>query len=199
MNRILFTFFIFSSLIGFTQNDVTLYETGIYKTFADFQNRIPNKTVEFTTHQLKNNSNIGYQLRDENNKRIKKSFAVSNGKTVFVKVKEMQKLIRKTQKAGTPLDSGWDYLPAIFMTNEILYFENFFAGVGKQIFGGKIYLTGIIYDANEKSFIVLNSNNKVNEFINKKFPNLSNQFDFKGELVDLNKVREMFTEIVSRN
>ena len=199
MKRIIFTFLIFSSLIGFTQNDVTLYKKGIYKTFADFQNRNSNESVEFTTHQLKNNSNVGYQLRDENNKRIKKSFAVSNGKTIFVKVKEMQKLIRNTQKAGIPLDSGWDYLPAIFITNEFLYFENYFAGIGKQVFGGKIFLTGIIYDTNEKTFIVLNSNEKVNEFINKNFPNLSNQFDFKEEIVDLNKVREMVKEMVNRN
>ena len=76
MKRIIFTIILISSfLFGFSQNDSTLYKKGVYKTFSDFKNKIPNESVEFTTHQLKNNLSIGIQLRDENNKRIKKAFA----------------------------------------------------------------------------------------------------------------------------
>lgn len=198
MNRTMLTLLLlFTSLIGFTQHNSTLYEKGIYKTFSDFKNSVPNKSVDFTTHQLKNNLSIGIQLRDENNKRIKKAFAVSNGEIVFVKVKEVQKLVRKTQKVGTPLDSGWDFMPSLLMSKDILYFENYYIGLGAQLFGGKSYLTGIIYNTKSGIFTVLNSNEKINEFISDFNLDSENKYDFSGKTVNLNKVRELVNEIVT--
>ncbi|MFD0931414.1 hypothetical protein ACFQ0R_02265 [Psychroflexus salinarum] len=198
MKRIIFTIILISSfLFGFSQNDSTFYKKGIYKTFSDFKNKIPNESVEFTTHQLKNNLSIGFQLRDENNKRIKKAFAVSDGKTVFVKVKEVQKLVRKNQKVGTPLDSGWDFMPSLLKSKDIIYFENYYVGIGTQIFGGKSYLTGIIYNFKTENFTVLSSNDKINEFITEFDSDLTNKYSFSGKTVDLNKVRKLINEIIT--
>ena len=173
-----------------------LFAAGQYQTLSDFEKKTPNENLEFRTHKLENVITVGFQLIDKNDRRIKKPFAVSNGKTLFVKVSKMQKLIRKTQKPGQPNDSGWDYIPALLLNENLLYFENYFAPIGKQIFWGKIYLTGIIYDCNEHTFTVLNSNELVNNFIANKKPELTKKYKFTGKQVDLKMLRLLVNEII---
>lgn len=192
-------FFISFCLIGFSQNDsTTYYKKGVYNSFADFKNKIPNKSIEFTTYQPKNSLSAGFQLRNKKNKRIKKAFAVSDGKTTFVKVKEMHKIVRKIQRVGAPLDSGWDFIPSLLESKEIIYFENYFVSLGTQIFGGKSYLTGIIYNVKKESFMVLNSNEKVYQFINEFSSDLKSKYDFSTKRVDLIKVRALVYDIINQ-
>ena len=58
-------------------------------------------------------------------------------------------------------------------------------------------MTGIIYNFKTENFTVLNSNDKINEFITEFDSDLSNKYNFSGEKVDLNKVRELINEITT--
>jgi len=182
-----------SNVIPQKVNQTSLfYPRGAYNTFNDFKNRTPSNSISFNKSQLKHILSSNYQLKFENGKRVKKPFAVSNGRELFVRVYHIKKQMEKKYK-GKPSDANRDYLLAYYVNNQFLYFENEF--VSDYGIVTKFARYGIIYNNKTKEFIVLDRNSNINKFIKDNFPNLKDKYFFSNKKVNLNKVRELMNEM----
>ena len=100
-----------------------IYPKGAYMTFEDFVAIKPTAEIAFKKTQMKNILSTNFQLIYNNGKRVKKPFAVSNGKELFVRVKHLKKQIESKYR-GQPSDADRDYLWAYLVDKNFLYVEN---------------------------------------------------------------------------
>ena len=200
MKKKLNILFCLLSLIGFSQeNEKKFLKVGIYETFADFSAKLPNREIDFTKSQLKNNFSPAFQLRFKNGKRIKKAFCVSDGENVYVKERQIKKLFKEKNR-GNPIGDRRDYLLAYLQNDNFLYFENYFYSTGTALLGvGKMHLRGIIYDSSIKKFIVFKYGTDIKEFLSRVKPSLTKKHELTKEKVDIKFVRNIMLDFFERN
>jgi hypothetical protein len=145
------------------------YPKGIYNTLADFKNKIPNSTENFTIEDGK--SSIAYRFVNDSKKKIKNAFAISDGENLFLNIKS---IITNFDESGNgQACDGGNYYLKVYFTNKYLFMSHYFASTAAYILGG---LIGIMASRREKGIIFDEKNDNFHLFKNyKEFKNFIKQ------------------------
>lgn len=195
---------------SFAQNDSAIqekYPEGIYKTFEDFKaiNPIGSK-ADFTIKT--GNDTISHRFfSPTTEKRMKKEFAFSDGKDVYVSVVEILENLSKEDR-GQMVDGGNYHLKAINSGSHYLYFEDYFSSKNAQLLGGTIAavasrrLKGVVYNKKDNSFNLFRNAEDFEQFIEKNHPDYASRITEKEDpekrkkkIEDINLIREIIFEI----
>ena len=189
------------------------YPKGIYKTFEDFIRKTPSDTL--TPFIIKTGNNIiSHRFFNAiTNKRLKREFAFSDGKDLYVSIKGIIKKFHKSDKSQVK-DDGNYHLKAEQIGNRYIYFEDYFTSKSAVIFGGIIAgsaarrLKAIIYDLENNDFDLFKNADDFEFFIKENhsayIANLPKQANKDGKnkrkkrIEDLDLIRKIITEINSK-
>jgi len=209
--NLLFIILTFCFIIsGFCQTQKISYPKGIYKTFEDFKSGIPSDTV--TNFEIKiGNDTISHRFYNSNTqKRLRKEFAFSDGKYLYINIKGVIKNFPKEDK-GQLKDDGNYHIKAKQMGRKYIYFEDYFTSKGAALWGGIIAgsaarrLKGIVYNVEKQTFNLFKNAEDFETFIKqnhtKYISYLPKQINEKGKskrkkhIEDINIIREIIYKI----
>lgn len=178
----------------------SIYPSGVYATIDDLVKRTPVKDYSFTAEQSFN-SNY-YKLKDINNVRIKKPFALSDGNSLFVHVKKINHHVDEATNRGRQDRFGNVYLKAIIIGDGYVYFENYFYRPGSDFLTALSgvstkHLQGVIYSEKTRKFTVFRLTKDLKHFINIHAPHLD--FESTKRRLELGETRSIMMEFFKIN
>ena len=164
-------FFCFSTTIA--QNNIS-YPKGIYNTFTDYVTMRPTDvTTTFTikaTH--KGTKYIFYDA--QTNKRLKKPFAFSDGKNVYLRVKSCFKHLNQKDKGKQLRDDGNFYVKSMMLGKRYHYYESYFTSTAAALWGGAIgtasarRVKALVFDAQSQEFNIFRNAKDFKHFVDTK-------------------------------
>ena len=193
MIRILISVLILNITFVYGQNQS--YPTGVYNTFEDFRNKKPSSIENFTVKENKNIINNTFQIKNEQGKKFKEAFALSDGEKLYIHSFSMRDRFSNIE-FDRPNTIKKDYSLAELINDKYIYFENYFQSKGVSNWGiGKVYLSGIIYDIEEGTFTALNSFDDLNSFLKRENLKPIKKTDLQNDKLEITDTRKIMVQI----
>jgi len=204
MKNRLFTIALIFCLSLINAQETIVYPKGIYETFNDYVIGQPSDvTTIFTiksTHE-----GAKYTFYDAyNRKRIKKPFAISDGKHLYLRVKSFFKHLNKIDKGRQLKDDGNYYTKSIRLGNHYHYYENYFTSTAAAVWGGMLAsaaagrIKGVVYNVISQEFNIFRNAKDFKHFIDTKHPKYSNSLPVNEKnkpVEDIEVVRTIIKDI----
>lgn len=132
------------------------YPKGVYETYEDFRAKTPSSTPRLSLAMTDDNIAYRFLNLDDKEKKLKKPFAVSDGKDLYIHVVNLMKKFNSEDK-GQSYDGGIYYLKAE-NKGGYLFVRDFFVSNSAAMWGGLIATAaarrtkGVIYEEDKESF-----------------------------------------------
>lgn len=186
--------FLHSTVVFAQPLDKSPFPKGVYLTIDDLMNINPSEAIEFTKVQGYNTKT--YILKDANQKRIKKPFALSDGVDLYINSKQTKKLIKGRGK-GMQGAMGNTYNKILVGNRSFFYFEDYFASVGSAFMGGlsgvyTTYLCGVIFDTSKRNVSVFRKPKDINAFFSTHKPDL--KIDLPNRKLKIEETRNLMID-----
>lgn len=161
------------------------YPKGLYKTFEDFVNKTPSDTSTDFFSRSKYQGHFNRFYNKDTKKALKDYFAVSDGKTLFIRLKGITKHTALEDNSQVR-DAGDFHIPALIVGKNYLYFEEYFTSkaavatfplTGLAGVGLARRLKGFVFDHSRKEFNIFKNAKDFKYFISHEHPNYNNQAD----------------------
>lgn len=185
MKRIItiLAFYAFGSLAAQHFN-ATDYPKGIYETYEDFRIKTPSSTPNLSEASTTDQLAYRFTNFDDKNKKVKKAFAVSDGKNLYIHVVNLIKKFNSEDK-GQSYDGGIYYLKAE-NKGGYLFLRDYFVSNSAAMWGGMIATAaarrakGVIYEEEKESFNLFKNMDDFKKFMEVNYPNVALDLD-KGK------------------
>lgn len=199
MKKILSLATILIAACSFSQNfKVTDYPKGVYETYEDFRIKTPsvnpNLSAPISTDQVA----FRFDDLDNKGKKLKKAFAISDGKDLYIQVVNVVKKFNSEDK-GQGYDGGVYYLKAE-NKGGYLFMKDYFTSNSAAMWGGLIAaasarrLKGVIFEEEKESFNLFKNLDDFKTFMEVNYPDVELSLERgKGE----EKIDEV--EVVENN
>ncbi len=189
-----------------------VYPKGIYTFYEDFARRQPSDTT--TAFDLKpsaNQYNVVRVYKAGTTKRLKRNFAVSDGKHLYVRIKKVRQKFPSDDR-GQMKDDGNYCIKAEQLGPNYIYFEDYFASGASIILGGAIAgsasrrLKGVVFDLKRFQFNLFKNAKDFKSFITahhpEKLPQITAQEQQDGRVKSIENIeliRTIITELNTEN
>lgn len=180
-----------------------IYPKGIYNTFEDFKNKMPNTFDELTV-KIGNDTIAHRFYYAKNGEKLNKVFAVSDGENLYVDIKSMVKMFNKDDKSQLK-DDGKYFLKSK-NCGHYIYFEDYFTSKSAAMLGGLVgasaarRIKGIIYDYKTLEFNLFKNITDFRSFIAINHPEYLDGIPTEvSKDEEISIVRRIITEINTKD
>lgn len=153
------------------------YPKGVYETYEDFRAKTPSSTPRLSLAMTDDNIAYRFLNLDDKEKKLKKPFAVSDGKDLYIHVVNLMKKFNSEDK-GQSYDGGIYYLKAE-NKGGYLFVRDFFVSNSAAMWGGLIATAaarrtkGVIYEEDKESFNLFKNLEEFKTFMQVNHPQVS--------------------------
>lgn len=153
------------------------YPIGVYETYEDFRIKKPSSTPSLSEASSKDNLAYRFDNLDDKSRKLKKAFAVSDGKNLYIQVVN---LIKKfdSEDRGQGYDGGVYFLKAE-NHGGYLFLKDYFVSNSSAMWGGLIAAAaarrqkGVIYNESKESFNLFKNLEDFQSFMTVEHPNVT--------------------------
>lgn len=170
---------------AFSQNfNSADYPKGVYETYEDFRAKTPTSSPRLSLPMTDDNVAYRFLNLDDKEKKLKKPFAVSDGKDLYLQVVHLMKKFNSEDK-GQSYDGGIYFLKAE-NKGGYLFVKDYFVSNSAAMWGGLIATAaarrtkGVIYEEEKESFNLFKNLDEFKTFMEVNYPQVSLDLD-KGK------------------
>lgn len=185
MNKIFTALALSVGALAYSQNfDATTYPKGVYETYEDFRAKTPSSNPNLSAPSSEDNLAYRFTNLDDKGKKLKKAFAISDGKDVYIHIVNLIKKFNSEDR-GQAYDGGIYYLKAE-NRGGYMFVRDYFVSNGAAMWGGLIATAaarrqkGVIYEEEKESFNLFKNIEDFKKFMELNHPNVVLDLD-KGK------------------
>lgn len=152
------------------------YPKGVYETYEDFRIKKPSSNPVLSAPYGDDNIAYRFNNMDDKGRKLKKAFAVSDGKDLYIHVVNLIKKFNSEDK-GQGYDGGIYYLKAE-NKGGYLFVRDYFTSNSAAMWGGIIAATaarrtkGVIYEEEKESFNLFKNLKDFTTYMEVNYPNV---------------------------
>lgn len=166
------------SMTIYSQNfDVSTYPKGVYETYEDFRSKTPSTDPNLSAPYSDDKIAYRFNNLDDKGKKLKKAFAISDGKDLYIQVVNLIKKFNSDDKSQG-YDGGIYYLKAE-NKGGYLFVRDYFTSNSAAMWGGIIAAAaarrtkGVIYEEEKESFNLFKNIEEFKTFMGVNYPNIT--------------------------
>jgi hypothetical protein len=177
MKKVFSVLSILFAAYGFSQNfKVSNYPKGVYETYEDFRMKTPSINPNLSNPISEDQVAFRFNNLDDKGKKLKKAFAISDGKNLYVQVVNIIKKFNSEDKSQG-YEGGIYYLKAE-NKGGYLFVKDYFTSNSAAMWGGLIAaasarrLKGVVYEEAKESFNLFKNMDDFKNFMEINHPNV---------------------------